>query len=64
MPSLLDAGVRGLNIVFAIDGPSWWVSDGGVDVFQGDGEVDDVEIEVVNAPIGELLAADFLIIRS
>ena len=34
------------------------VADGGVDVFQGDGEVDNVQVEVVDAPVRELLLAD------
>lgn len=36
------------------------VADAGVDVFEGDGEVDDVEVEVVDAPVLELLFADWL----
>ena len=47
-------------VFLAVEGPAGWVADRGVDVFQGDGEVDDVEVEVVDAPVGELLAADWL----
>lgn len=36
------------------------VFDGGVDVFEGDGEVDYVEVEVVDAPVLELLWADVI----
>ena len=32
----------------------------GVDVFECNGEVDDVQVEVVDAPVAELLAADGL----
>ena len=59
-PGLLDAGVGELVIFLAVEGPAGWVADGRVDVFQSDGEVHDVEVEVVDAPVGELLAADWL----
>ena len=36
------------------------VSDRGVDVFEGDREMHDVEVEVINAPVLELLFADGL----
>lgn len=58
-PSLLDGGVTGNNIL-AIVGETGWVSLRGVDVFQGDWEVDDVKVEIVNTPVFELLFADGL----
>ena len=58
-PGLLDGG-------FALDDfalevlPPAWVGNGGVDVFEGNGEVDEEEIKVVDAPPFELLAGDGL----
>jgi hypothetical protein len=40
--------------------PAWRGSDRGVDVFEGDGEVDHEQVEVVQAPVAELLSGDFL----
>lgn len=34
------------------------VLDGGIDIFEGDGEVDDVEVEVLNAPVLQLLKTE------
>ena len=45
---------------FAVVGEPWRVAVGGVDVFEGDGEVDNVEVEVGDAPVLELLFADRL----
>lgn len=59
-PGLLDAGVAELHVVLSVVSPSGWVAHGGVDVFKRDGEVHDVEVEVLEAPIGELLARDGL----
>lgn len=58
-PSLLDGSVT-RNDVLAIVGEARWVSLRGIDIFQGDWKVDDVEIEVVDAPVLELLFADGL----
>ena len=38
--------------------PARWIPDRGVDVLERDGEVHDVEVEVVDAPVRELLLAD------
>lgn len=55
LPRLLDARVDGLD--GSIGGvPARGVGDLGVDVFEGDGEVDEVEIEVLETPPFELLA--------
>lgn len=58
-PCLLDASLSG-NDVFAVIGEAGRVPLRGVDVFEGDGEVDDVEVEVVEAPVCELFFADGL----
>ena len=58
-PGLLDGSITGDNIL-AIIGEARWVSLRGVDVFEGDGEVDNVEVKVVDAPILKLLFADGL----
>lgn len=58
-PSLLDGSVTG-NDVLAIVGEAGRVALGRIDVFEGDGEMDDVEIEVVDTPVFELLFADGL----
>ena len=58
-PGFLDGGGAHLDLV--VGGfPAWGVADGWVDVLQGDGEVHDVQVKVVDAPVGELLAADRL----
>lgn len=43
-----------------VDEPAGRVAHFGSNVFDGDGEVDEVEIEVVNAPVRELLAGNGL----
>ena len=53
----MDGGIAG-DDVLAVVGEAWRVAVRGVDVFEGDGEVHDVEVEVVNAPILQLLLAD------
>ena len=45
---------------FAVVGEPWGVAGAGVDVFEGDGEVHDVEVEVVDSPVLELFFADRL----
>lgn len=59
-PRLLDAGRAELNVVLAREVPARRIAHRGVDVLEGDGEVHDVEVEVVDAPVGKLLAADGL----
>jgi hypothetical protein len=49
-----------LDLALTIDEPAGWVALLRVDILQGDGEVDNVEVEVVNTPVGQLLAADGL----
>lgn len=56
-PRLLDTCVAGRDFAVLV-GEAGWVFDGGVDVFEGDGEVHDVEVEVVDAPVLELLFAN------
>ena len=58
-PGLLNGSVTG-NHVLAIVSEARRVSLRGVHIFEGDWEMDDVEIEIVNAPILELLFADGL----
>lgn len=59
-PGLQDGGLAGADLVLAIVVPAGGVADGGVNPLKGDGEVDEVEVEVVNAPVGELLLDDGL----
>jgi len=49
-----------LDLALAVDEPARWVAHLGVDVLERDGEVDDVQVEVVDAPVGQLLLADGL----
>lgn len=58
-PCLLD-GRRARYDFLAVVGEAGRVAHGGVDVFEGDGEVDNVQVEVVDAPVAELLLADRL----
>ena len=58
-PGLLDGSITGDNFL-AIICEARWVSLRGVDVFEGDREVDNVEVKVVDAPILKLLFADGL----
>ena len=59
LPCFLDRGFAGGELVVFV-GPAWGVFDGGVDVFEGDGEVDQEQVEVGQTPVAELLAGDFL----
>jgi len=59
-PGLLDRSTALLHIVLPINSPSGRVSHGRVDVFESDGEVHDVQVEVVNAPVRQLPLADGL----
>ena len=58
-PGLLDGGVTRDDIL-AVVGKAGWVSLRRVHIFERDWEVDDVEIEVVDAPVLELFFADRL----
>jgi hypothetical protein len=51
---VLDLGAR------LVDEPAGRVAYFGSNIFDSDGEVDQVEIEVVNTPVRELLACDWL----
>ena len=55
-PGLLDGGLGGADLALAVIVPAGRVADGRVDVLEGDGEVDQVEVEVVDTPVSELLA--------
>jgi len=57
LPGFLDGGVT-CNDFFALVEEAGGVALFRVDVFEGDGEMDDVEVEVVDAPVVELLFAD------
>lgn len=56
-PGLLDGSLAQLELVLGV-GPAGRVAHAGVNVLQGDGEVHDVKIEVLDAPVSQLLAAD------
>lgn len=58
-PGLLDGGLAVLNLALGV-GPAGRVADTGVDVLQSNGEVDDVQVEVVNAQVSQLLAGNGL----
>ena len=60
LPCALQAGIAVLDLTLAIVVPTRWVAHLGVDVLEGDGEVDEVQVEVVDAPVSKLLAADGL----
>lgn len=56
-PGAGERGLDGLHIVGgSVIGPAWWVADLGVDVAEGDREVDIVEVEVVDLHVCELAA--------
>lgn len=61
LPGLLVGGLApadlGAGIIVV---PARGVADLGVDVLEGDGEVDEEEVKVVDLPVGELLAGDGL----
>lgn len=56
----MDGCVAELVILLSVESPSWGVADLGVNVFEGDWEVDVEEIEVLNTPVSELLAGNWL----
>lgn len=58
-PGLLGGGIADFDLVSLLE-PAWRVADGGVDIFESDGEMDDEQVEVFHAPVGELLPADLL----
>lgn len=59
-PGLLDGGgaFNDVSFLFSVVGEARRVAVGRVDVFQGNGEVHDVEVEVVDAPVLQLLFAN------
>lgn len=58
-PCLVDGCVGELDLAFG-SRPAGRVSHGGIQVLQGDGEVNDVQVEIIDAPVSELLARDGL----
>lgn len=58
-PGLFDGGGAGHDFL-AVVGKAGWVANRGVDVLEGDGEMNNVQVEVVDAPVFELLLADGL----
>lgn len=59
-PGFLNRGIAGLDVVLAVEGPSGWVADGGINVFECNWEVDDEEIKIINVPISKLLLGNLL----
>lgn len=59
-PCLLDGGLGRADLGLAVVVPAGRVSDGGVDVLEGDGEVNEVEVKAVDTPVSKLLANDGL----
>ena len=59
LPRLLDRSIAQLDFAISVV-PARRVRDRGIDVFQRDGEVHDVQVEVVDAPVRELLLANRL----
>lgn len=59
-PGLLVGGLAPADLLVAIVVPAGRVADSGVDVLEGDGEVDEEEVKVVDLPVGELAAGDGL----
>ena len=58
-PGLLNGGIPG-DDVLAIVGEAGGVAFRGIHVFQRNGEVDNIEVEVINAPVLKLFFADRL----
>lgn len=58
-PGLLNGGVAELQLV-VLGQPPGRVPDGRIDILERNGEVDNEQVEVVKAPVGQLLAADGL----
>jgi hypothetical protein len=58
-PGLLSGGLGPLGLL-AGGAPARRVADRGVDILEGDGEVDEEKIEVVDAPVSELAASNGL----
>lgn len=56
-PRFLDTRLTGRDVVVFVR-EAGWIADFGVDVLEGDREMHDVEVEVVEAPVFELLFAD------
>ena len=55
----MDGGIGEFDLAFG-GRPAGRVADRGVKVLQCDGEVDDVQVEVIDTPVSELLASDGL----
>lgn len=60
LPGLLVGGLGPADLLLAVVVPAGRVADLGVDVLEGDGEVDQEEVKVVDLPVGELAAGDGL----
>lgn len=58
-PGLLGSGLGPPGLLTG-GAPARGVPDGGVDIFESDREVDEEEIEVLDAPVGQLAAGDGL----
>lgn len=58
-PGLLDCSIACHESVVLVEEPRG-VANGRIDIFQRNGEVDDIKIKVVDAPVGKLLPADGL----
>lgn len=58
-PGLLDGGLAELDLALGVL-PAGRVAHTGVDVLESDGEVHNVQVEVVDAQVGQLLAGDGL----
>ena len=57
-PGFLNGGAAGDNGLAIVRRPTWRVSNGGINIFEGDGKVNQIKIETVNAPVLKLLFAD------
>ena len=58
-PGFLDRGVAEFDFAVGVGStPTRWVPDGWIDVFQRNGKVHNVQVEIVQTPVGELFLAD------
>lgn len=60
LPCVGKSSLAGGDVLATLVLPAGRVADGGVDVLQGNWEVDNEEVKVVDAPVLELLVADRL----
>ena len=58
-PGLLDGGSTGHNVLVVVR-EAGWVTYRGIDILEGDGEMYNVQVEVINAPVVQLLLANRL----